>query len=54
MLYTNICGKCGNEFQKTLNRCKHCGANKTFNYQGITIALMIIITILLVYLILQE
>jgi predicted amidophosphoribosyltransferase len=54
MLYTNICGKCGNEFQKTWNRCKHCGAKKAFNYPLITIALMTMIIILLVYLILQD
>jgi len=54
MLYTNICGKCGNEFQKTWDRCKHCGAKRALNYQGITVALMTIIIILLIYLIIQE
>jgi hypothetical protein len=53
MFYTNICGKCGNVFQKTWDRCKHCGAKRAWNYPGITIALMTIIIILLVYLIFQ-
>jgi hypothetical protein len=54
MFHKNICGQCGSVFQKTWNWCKDCGAKRALNYQGIIIAVMTLIVILLMYLILQE